>query len=495
MPTDVEGLRDLVEDLGDIDARDISTVPLGEDLVLRVGRYGPYVESTIRVEGEDPRRATVPDDIAPDELTPAKARELLEATADDGRVLGNDPVTGREIIARAGRYGPYVTEVIPAVTEPAAESALEPDAVRRRWRPEGSAGAVKVKPKKKAAKKAVAAKPRTASLFADMSLDTVTLERSPAAALPAPRRGRRPRVAATRSPRRTAATARTCARAPTPARSSGEEQLFTVTLEEALALYAQPKLRGPPGRGAAGRARRRSRVAGQPVVVKDGRFGAVRHGRRDQRHAAQGRRPDDRDPGPGGRAAGREARPAARHRSGVRPRRPRPRRHRPRRPPPRRPRRRPPPSAARPRPPARAREPGRSDAPSTLPDVGMRAGDEPRRSRLRTRMSGPSSRSRRSAGSGSPWASPASATGWGCWRSPRWPTTWRGATPRAVPRGGRRLHPAARALRGARPAGRRPRRPHLAPLGAGLRRRPAVRRSWPRSRSSAPCGGCTSPRC
>ena len=91
-----EGLRALVDDLGEIDARDISTVPLGEDLVLRVGRYGPYVESTIRVDGEDPRRATVPDDIAPDELTPAKARELLEASADDGRVLGTDPVTGRD---------------------------------------------------------------------------------------------------------------------------------------------------------------------------------------------------------------------------------------------------------------------------------------------------------------------------------------------------------------------------------------------------------------
>ncbi len=156
---DAEGLRALVEDLGDIDARDISTVPLGEDLVLRVGRYGPYVESTIRVDGEDPRRASVPDDIAPDELTPAKARELLAATADDGRVLGNDPVTGREIIARAGRYGPYVTEVIP--------SAAEPEPVVVDLEGASGEGAVKIKPQKatakKAAKKAAAVKPRTAA--------------------------------------------------------------------------------------------------------------------------------------------------------------------------------------------------------------------------------------------------------------------------------------------------------------------------------------------
>ena len=121
----LEGLRHLVADLGEIDAREISTIPIGEGIVVRVGRYGPYVEETTPA-GVDPatgeaaedatgesRRATINDDIAPDEMSPAKARELLDAAADDGRVLGQDPETGRDIVAKAGRYGPYVTEVLP----------------------------------------------------------------------------------------------------------------------------------------------------------------------------------------------------------------------------------------------------------------------------------------------------------------------------------------------------------------------------------------------
>ena len=244
-------------------------MPLGEDLVLRVGRYGPYVESTVRVDGEDPRRATVPDDIAPDELTPAKARELLAATADDGRVLGTDPVTGREIIARAGRYGPYVTEVIPAPEDPpaAAVAADGPDGGAG----DGGEGAVKVKPKKKAAKKAAAAKPRTGSLFADMSLDTITLD-------DALRLLSLPRVVGVDPESGDEITAQNGRYGPylrkgTDSRSlEREDQLFTVTLEEALAIYAQPKRRGR--QAAAPLAELGADpVSGQPIVVKDGRFG------------------------------------------------------------------------------------------------------------------------------------------------------------------------------------------------------------------------------
>src|SRR4029450_7301650 len=111
--TSAEGLKQLVEDLGDIDAREISTIALGDGMVVRVGRYGPYVEEIGPAGGDvaageglvdgppaapdTPRRAPIPGAAPPDEMTPAKARELLEAAADDGRILGRDPVTGNEV--------------------------------------------------------------------------------------------------------------------------------------------------------------------------------------------------------------------------------------------------------------------------------------------------------------------------------------------------------------------------------------------------------------
>ena len=231
-----EGLKGLADDLGEIDAREISTVPIGEGLVLRVGRYGPYVEASTEGEAE-PQRATVPDDLPPDELTVEKARELLSASGDDGRVLGTDPATGREIVGRAGRFGPYVTEV------------LEEEV---------------------ASKKGV--KPRTASLFKDMALDTVSLD-------DALRLLSLPRIVGTDPGTGEEITAQNGRYGPylkrgTDSRSlTSESQLFDVTLEEALAIYAQPKR----GRGAASTAPLRELgadpVSGQPVVVKDGRFG------------------------------------------------------------------------------------------------------------------------------------------------------------------------------------------------------------------------------
>ena len=124
-----EGLKDLVSDLGGIDAREVSSIEIGDGIVVRVGRYGPYLE-------RDGRRASVPAQVVPDELTVEKAEELLSQPSED-RTLGADPETGREIVARTGRYGPYVTEVLD----------------------EGSKE-----------------KPRTASLFQSMALDTITLE-------------------------------------------------------------------------------------------------------------------------------------------------------------------------------------------------------------------------------------------------------------------------------------------------------------------------------
>ncbi|XVX20900.1 type I DNA topoisomerase [Actinomycetota bacterium] len=255
--TSADGLRHLVEDLGDIDARAISTIDLGDGMVVRVGRYGPYVEEVVPAgvdpatgevaEGATgtPRRATINDDVAPDEMTPAKARELLEAAADDGRVLGQDPETGRDIVAKAGRYGPYVTEVLP-------EDAAAPAPA-------------------KAAKKAAKAKPRTASLFKDMDLATIDLET-------ALRLLSLPRVvgADAEGEQITAQNGRygPYLKKGTDSRSlATEQQLFDITLEEALAIYAQPKQRGRAAAKPPLKELGTDPTSGKPVVVKDGRFG------------------------------------------------------------------------------------------------------------------------------------------------------------------------------------------------------------------------------
>ncbi|MFZ5872753.1 MAG: type I DNA topoisomerase, partial [Actinomycetota bacterium] len=197
-----EGLKRLVDSLGDIDARDINSVPIGEGIVLRVGRYGPYLEVPGE-NGDEPRRATVPDDVAPDELTPAKARELLQTQAEGDRELGKDPETGHVVVARSGRYGPYVTEVLP---EDAPKNA----------------------------------KPRTASLFRTMQLETVTLD-------DALRLLSLPRVVGTDPQTGEEITAQNGRYGPYLKKGSdsrsleSEDQIFDITLEEALAIYAQPK--------------------------------------------------------------------------------------------------------------------------------------------------------------------------------------------------------------------------------------------------------------
>ncbi len=237
-----EGLRDLVQDLGEIDARGVSTIEIGEGIVVRVGRYGPYVEDST-AEGE-PRRASITDDIAPDEMTPEKGRELLETAADDGRVLGQDPESGRDIVARAGRYGPYVTEVLPDSDETPT----------------------------KGAKKSAKAKPRTASLFKDMDLATIELDT-------ALRLLSLPRVVGADPESGEEITAQNGRYGPylkkgTDSRSlATEDQIFGITLEEALAIYAQPKQRGRAAAAPPLKELGADPVSGKAVVVKEGRFG------------------------------------------------------------------------------------------------------------------------------------------------------------------------------------------------------------------------------
>jgi DNA topoisomerase I len=232
-----EGLHRLVTELGEIDARKLSTFEIYDPdaletgapkIVVRVGRYGTYVED------EEGRRANLADDLPPDELTVDLARELLAKPVGEERELGLDPETSRMIVARNGRFGPYVTEIL-------AEDA----------------------PK--------AAKPRTASLFSSMNLDTVTLEQ-------ALELMSLPRVVG-KDGDGVEITAQNGRYGPylkkgTDSRSlESEDQIFSITLEEAQAIYAQPKQRGraaakPPLKDLGA-----DPASGRPMIIKEGRFG------------------------------------------------------------------------------------------------------------------------------------------------------------------------------------------------------------------------------
>jgi DNA topoisomerase-1 len=226
---DPHGLKALVQDrLGEIDAREVNSLPLGmaEDgvpVVARVGRYGPYVE-----KGED--RASIPDDMPPDELTVDKAMELLTKTSDE-RLLGQHPVTSEPILVRSGRYGPYVT------TQPLDGGEI-----------------------------------RTASLFKDMAVADVTLD-------DAVKLLTLPRSLGTDPANGEDVTAQNGRYGPyvkrgTESRSlETEPALFTVTLDEALALLAQPKARGRRAAAAPLRELGADPSTAKPMVVREGRFG------------------------------------------------------------------------------------------------------------------------------------------------------------------------------------------------------------------------------
>jgi DNA topoisomerase-1 len=224
-----EGLKDLVSDLGDIDARDVSSFPLaGTDIVIRVGRYGTYLE-------RDGERVNVPEGTAPDELMPEFASQLFEQQIGE-KILGSDPGTGRTIVARAGRFGPYVTEV------------LDEDAP-------------------------TSAKPRTASLLKTMGLDSVTLDDA-LRLLTLPRT-----IGEIDGEPVTVQNGRygPYAKKGSDSRSlESEEQLFTLTIEQARALFAQPKQRGRAARAAAAPPLRElgeDPASAKPIVLREGRFG------------------------------------------------------------------------------------------------------------------------------------------------------------------------------------------------------------------------------
>ena len=224
-----EGLKDLVSDLGEIDARDVSSFPLaGTDIVIRVGRYGPYLE-------HDSQRVNIPEGTAPDELTAEFAQELFSKPSGD-KILGTDPDTGLTVVARAGRYGPYVTEVL-------ADEAPS------------------------------SAKARTASLLKAMDLDSVTLDDA-LRLLTLPRT-----VGEIDGEPVTVQNGRygPYAKKGTDSRSlESDEQLFTLTLDQAREIFAQPKQRGRAARAAAAPPLRElgeDTASGKPIVLREGRFG------------------------------------------------------------------------------------------------------------------------------------------------------------------------------------------------------------------------------
>ncbi len=233
----LQGVKPLVEGLGDIDAKELATFPIGspeDGIQLRVGKYGPYLEGPDDDGTPLAKRANVPEDLPPDELDVAKAKELLANPAGEEIELGNHPETGLRVVAKNGRFGPYVTEELP---EDAPKSA----------------------------------KPRTGSLFKSMSLDTITLA-------DAVKLLSLPRVVGVGEDGEEI-TAQNGRYGPylkkgADSRSlTAEDQLFTITLDEALQIYSQPKQRGRAAAAPPLKELGNDPVSGQPVVVKAGRFG------------------------------------------------------------------------------------------------------------------------------------------------------------------------------------------------------------------------------
>ncbi len=260
------GLKTLVGvNLEGIDARAVNSIRVFDDaedrpVYVRVGRYGPYLERTVTGDDGEPtsQRANLTDSITPDELT-LEVAEKLFATPQEGRPLGTDPKTGHTIVAKEGRFGPYVTEVLPKPEEKAEAPA------------DGEKPAAK-KTAKKTAKKAAGPKPRTASLLKSMDLATIDID--DALLLLS-----LPRVVGVDPASGEEITAQNGRYGPylkkgTDSRSlATEDQMFSITLEEALKLYAEPKRRGRAAAAPPLREMGEDPATGKPMLLKDGRFG------------------------------------------------------------------------------------------------------------------------------------------------------------------------------------------------------------------------------
>ncbi|WP_243755945.1 type I DNA topoisomerase [Agrococcus sp. TF02-05] len=238
------GLKSTVENLGDIDARAVNSIPVAEGVTLRVGQYGPYLEG----QGPDGevKRANIPEDLTPDQLTPEKAAELFAAEPAEDRVLGQHPETGLDVVVKNGRFGPYIEEALPVELDDEGKP---------------------VAPKKGKA----APKPRRASLFKSMEPESVDLPT-------ALKLLSLPRIVGVDPESGEEISARPGRYGPflskgTDTRSlDDEDQIFSITLEQALERFAQPKY-GARKAASALKEFDADPVSGKPVKVRDGRFG------------------------------------------------------------------------------------------------------------------------------------------------------------------------------------------------------------------------------
>jgi DNA topoisomerase-1 len=262
------GLRQVVDNLGDIDAREINSVQIASDVTLRIGKYGPYLETIDPDAAPDapPRRVNLPPELAPDELTEAKARELIEAPVQTDRVLGANPENGKQIVVKDGRFGPYVTELD---SEPEPEP--EPEAAAAAAVDPKTGEVVAATKPKRAAKKPAAVKPRTASLFKSMQPEEIDLET-------ALKLLDLPRVVGLDPESGEEITAQNGRYGPYLKKAAdtrtlpSEDAIFEIDLPGALELFAQPKY-GARRASSALKEFDNDPVSGKPIKVKDGRFG------------------------------------------------------------------------------------------------------------------------------------------------------------------------------------------------------------------------------
>ena len=266
------GLQQQVAQLGEIDAREINTIEIGDGLHVRVGRYGPYLEDVNHLDDEgNPKRASLPDTLAPDELTVEVGHDLIENHSGGPRALGVDPVSGGTVEVRNGRFGPYVALVMPS-----ADAGADGDASE--------------KPKRgKGAKKAAADRPKMASLFKTMSPESLTLDDA-LRLLSLPREvGSYEEADAQTGEVQTVVVqanngrygpylTKTGADGKSDTRSlASEDEIFTVDLDKAKELFAQPKYGRGRGRGAAKPPLRELGVdpeTQKQVTIKEGFYGA-----------------------------------------------------------------------------------------------------------------------------------------------------------------------------------------------------------------------------